>query len=214
MYAHLSCQRSPDSCFETSSWTHYDVTVHHVRTHTIHTIFAFFKVLILFHFAVLSSVTSSLVGVSSIGIMSRIMSCHHCPIITEFQLHAFQFTIFQFGQDYRQYCSCSFVVSGFGFTICYGSRFVGVQFGGIDGFCCGWLGCVGVQFNCRNFVSSFSFSSSFSEMQEGRKFFYHSDQDFTDTPSLVTPLPPLLDTKLFHFLQILQRKLSLSHPVS
>ena len=32
--------------------------------------------------------------------------------------------------------------------------------------------------------------------------------------SLVTLLPPLLDTRFFHFLQILQRMLSLSHPVS
>ncbi len=94
------------------------------------------------------------------------------------------------------------------------ARFVGVQFGGIDGICCGWIGCVGVQFNRRNFVSSFSFSSSFAAMQERRTTFSHSDQYSTDTPSLVTPLPPLLDTKFFHFLQILQRMLSLSHPVS
>ena len=112
-YVHLSCQRSPDSCFETSSWTHYDVTVHHVRTHTIYTILAFFKVLILFYFAVLSSVTSSLVGVSSIGIMFY----HHCPIITLFQLHAFQFSSFQFGQVCRQHCGCTFVDSGFSLDI-------------------------------------------------------------------------------------------------
>ena len=47
----------------------------------------------------LGSVTSSLVAVSSIGIMSGIMSCHHCPIITVFQLHAFQFSSFQLARS-------------------------------------------------------------------------------------------------------------------
>ena len=92
-YVHLSCQKPPESCFENSSWTHYDVTFDYVRTHSILTFFAFFKFLSLFHLAVLGSVSSSLVAVSFIGIMS----CHHCPIITLFQLHAFQFSSFQFG---------------------------------------------------------------------------------------------------------------------
>ena len=56
----MSCQRSPDSCFENSSWTQYDVTVDYVRTHPILTFFAFFKFLSLFHLAVLGSVSSSL----------------------------------------------------------------------------------------------------------------------------------------------------------
>ena len=64
------------------------------------------------------------------------------------------------------------------------------------------------------FVFSFWFSSSFSAMQEKRTTFYHSGQYSTDTPSLVTPLPSLLDTIFFHFLQIHQRKLSLRHPAS
>ncbi len=34
-YMHLSFQKSPDSCFENSSWTYYDETVHYVRTHPI-----------------------------------------------------------------------------------------------------------------------------------------------------------------------------------
>ena len=136
---------------------------------------------------------SSLVAVSSIGIMFGIMSYHHCPITTVFQYHAFQFSSFQFGM-YRQWCSCNFVDNGFGFTICYGGRLVGVQFGGIDTFCCGWLGCVGVQFNCRNFVSSFSFSSSFSAMQERRTTFSHSDQD----------LPTLLPLLLLSFLSLIR----------
>ena len=75
-YVHLHCQRSLDKCFENSSWTHYDVTVHHVRTHSILThFFAFFKFLSLYHLAVLGSVSSSFVAVSLIGIMSY----HHCP---------------------------------------------------------------------------------------------------------------------------------------
>ena len=40
---HLSCQRSPDKCFENRSRTQYDVTVHYVRTHTILTFLAFFN---------------------------------------------------------------------------------------------------------------------------------------------------------------------------
>ena len=74
-YVHLHCQRSLDKCFENSSWTHYDVTVHYVGTHSILTFFAFFKFLSLFHLAVLGSVSSSFVAVSLIGIMSY----HHCP---------------------------------------------------------------------------------------------------------------------------------------
>ncbi len=54
----------------------------------------------------------------------------------------------------------------------------------------------------------------FQKCKKGENFSTTVTKIFTDTPSLVTPLPPLLDTKLFHFLQILQRKLSLSHPVS
>ena len=76
-YVYLSCQRSPDKCFENSSWTQYDVTVDYVRTHPILTFLAFFKFLSLFHLAVVGSVTSSLVAVSFIGIMS----CHHWSII-------------------------------------------------------------------------------------------------------------------------------------
>ena len=74
-YVHLHYQRSPDKCFDNSSWTHYNVTVHYVGTHSILTFFAFFKFLSLFHFAVLGSVSSSFVAVILIGIMSY----DHCP---------------------------------------------------------------------------------------------------------------------------------------
>ncbi len=60
------CQRSPRSCFKNSSWTHYDATVHFVRTYTILTFLAFFSFFSLF--------TSSLVAVSSTGLTF----CHHC----------------------------------------------------------------------------------------------------------------------------------------
>ena len=60
----------------------------------------------------------------------------------------------------------------------------------------------------------FSFSSSLSAMQEKRTTLYQSGQYSTNTPSLVTPLPSLLDTIFFHFLQIHQKKLSLCHPAS
>ena len=96
----------------------------------------------------------------------------------------------------------------------YGGRFVGVKFGGIYGFCCGWVGCVGVQINCRNFISFFSFSSSLSAIQERRTPFYQSGQYSSDTSSLVASLPSFLGTIFFHFLQIHQRKLSLRNPAS
>ncbi len=41
---HLSCQRSPAQCFENSSWTQYNVTVHYVRTHTIFTFFCILQI--------------------------------------------------------------------------------------------------------------------------------------------------------------------------
>ena len=122
------------------------------------------------------------------------------PMISLFQLHAFKFSSFQLGTVCRQCYSCSFVDSGFGLAIFYGGMFVGLQFGGIYGFCCGWASCVGAQINCRNFVSFFSFSSSLSAIQERRTPFYQSGQYSSDTPSLDTPLPSLLGTISFHFL--------------
>ena len=77
----------------------------------------------------LGSVSSSLVAVSFI----RIMSSHHCPIILSSSYMPSNSAASSLARsvDNTVY---SFVDSGIGFAICYGGRFVGVQFGGIERF--------------------------------------------------------------------------------
>ena len=93
----LSCPRSPDSCFENSSQTHYDATGHYVRTHKINTQNShLFGILQIFQF-----ISFGCVGICyfHFGIFqfywNHIMPS--LPLRTLFQLHAFQFSSFQFG---------------------------------------------------------------------------------------------------------------------